>query len=499
MNSIFRKQFECAVFLCGAVLIFAIFRLYFHPMWRDEVQPFLMALDSKGFGDFFLFSIKEGHPFLWYLIAWVCAQFTLNPEILKVVSLFFWGSSILLLFRSPLKKYEKILIAASFYMVFEYLAISRGYVLVIFLSFLYLTLNNRGFSRLSWITLGLLANSEIFGALISIFMFVIGIEKAFKDGKIKTESLWIAIYLIMLMFSIICMMSSSSVVANALFESPLGNLQRIVKLWAEMVIPLHPHFIGWLKHIDFSNVPTFWAGKPHDEPIRLWHYAVVAFLGIALFIDRSKFSKRELFVLLCPFLLITGFMYVYPTAQSQRHLGMLFVAVVLSLWILRGSNFQPKLLLILFILVVNSICGLITIPYQFKKFSYGMEAANYLKAQHADAKIAGYPGYSFQVISAYMEKPLYFLDCECEKRTFVLMGATYRPIKDVADLSARLNKFVKKMNKTAEKKAMLVLNIELTDVQSNKLLQDGLKMHLVKKFQGGEVWDEDAFIYLLEI
>jgi hypothetical protein len=461
-------------------------------MWRDEVQPLMIALDATSFSSFLYLSSREGHPLLWYLLVKSATYISPSPFTLKIINFFFISGSFLLLYLSPLKKYEKLLVATSFYFLFEYFVISRGYSLVIFFSFLYLFFHNRERYFSSWLTLGFLSNSEVFGALLSIFFVIFQSQ---KQGKKFKNSYWgAAVFLVMFVFSIFTMLQSSRLEPTSSSIHLLSNLYRVIKLWAEMVIPLHPNLLGWLYSPDLQQLPRYWAGKPNWEPLRFWHIVILSILMFLVYQDRKNLTLKDLFILGAPFLLISCFMFVYPTAQSQRHLGMIFLGLITSLWIIRGNGNHANFRFYISLLLMSSLCNLVTIGFEGRKFSYGEDTAMYITKKFKHYDVVGFPSYSFQVISAHMQKPLYFLECRCSARTFLTMDQHYK-IENIHELSEGLSDMI---NNQKIQNPILILNFKLSSADLQYLKQSNFKIKFDTQFIGGEVWDEDAYIYILE-
>src|SRR5512144_355628 len=58
-----------------------------HEMWRDELRAWLIARDSAT-PLALLRNIRcEGHPALWYLLAWPITRLTHDPDAMKLVNL----------------------------------------------------------------------------------------------------------------------------------------------------------------------------------------------------------------------------------------------------------------------------------------------------------------------------------------------------------------------------------------------------------------------------
>ncbi len=145
------------------------YKLCFHELWKDEWQAWLVSRDLGVF-DLLSFLNYEGHPSLWYLYLkiWtflpiqesVCIQ--LAHSILIILSTYY------LLVKINLPSLWKILIAFSYFFVFEYGVINRGYILVILLSLIAIDLIIR--NNQSWIlgiVLFLLCQTEAYGVIIA--------------------------------------------------------------------------------------------------------------------------------------------------------------------------------------------------------------------------------------------------------------------------------------------------------------------------------------------
>jgi len=54
--------------IASLFLLLNLSSLVFHEMWRDELQAWLIARDSKNILELFINLKYEGHPALWYLL-----------------------------------------------------------------------------------------------------------------------------------------------------------------------------------------------------------------------------------------------------------------------------------------------------------------------------------------------------------------------------------------------------------------------------------------------
>src|SRR5678816_2568959 len=91
-----------------------------HEMWMDELNPWLIARDAHSLRELFFNMRFEPHPALWYLCLYEVTRVTSNP--IAIIA-----------YRSPFRKIDVVLLAFSYYFVFEFCAISRGYALGVLL------------------------------------------------------------------------------------------------------------------------------------------------------------------------------------------------------------------------------------------------------------------------------------------------------------------------------------------------------------------------------
>ena len=151
-----------------------VYKLSFHELWKDEWQAWLVARDLS-LSSMLAFLNYEGHPSLWYLYlkAWTILPIQehillqMSHGVLVVVALYY------LFVRIGLPTLWKVLISFSYFIVFEYGVINRGYILVILLSIIALDLIVR--NNKSWIlglTLLLLCQTEAYGVIITAAIIV---------------------------------------------------------------------------------------------------------------------------------------------------------------------------------------------------------------------------------------------------------------------------------------------------------------------------------------
>ncbi len=151
----------------------AWFKLQYHELWKDEWQAWFVAKD-KSLGDMLSFLYYEGHPALWYLYLKVFAVFAdgSNDLILLNVAHFITvaGGLYLLFVRFRLPWLMKLMLAASYFMLFEYGIVNRGYYLVVIFAFWAAwLLSKKDYNpKTLAIVLFLLCQTEVYGVLMAL-------------------------------------------------------------------------------------------------------------------------------------------------------------------------------------------------------------------------------------------------------------------------------------------------------------------------------------------
>ena len=174
MNTLFHKLFQDSkkINLLLWILVstgLIIYKFTFHELWKDEWQAWLVARDMN-LTEMFSFLNYEGHPSLWYvyLKVWTILPIQDHISIQLAHSVLLVISSYFLFTKINLPSLWKFLISMSYFFVFEYGVVNRGYILVILLALVSVDLISR--NKLNWslgIALFLLCQTEAYGVLIA--------------------------------------------------------------------------------------------------------------------------------------------------------------------------------------------------------------------------------------------------------------------------------------------------------------------------------------------
>src|SRR5690349_982865 len=157
----------------AVVLIYAVVVVWVavhHEPWRDEVVPLSIARNAHSLAELAAPLRFEGHPILWYLLLWCSYRLVGSVAVLKAASLGCAIGGIALLNAGPLPWWIRVPFTFSFFPLYQYSVVSRGYSLELLLLFVFCALfpRRREHPVLVALVLGALANTEAFGLVIAV-------------------------------------------------------------------------------------------------------------------------------------------------------------------------------------------------------------------------------------------------------------------------------------------------------------------------------------------
>jgi hypothetical protein len=146
----------------------------------------------------------------------------------------------------------------------------------------------------------------------------------------------------------------------------------------------------------------------------LFQAAVLALPVLACFIIVRDAMRTAEFALTYFGVLLFVQLWQFPGAP--RHYGILFVAFVGTVWMWRSTlpprRAAPSLWVVL--LVINAVGGLTTLAWEFRPFSQSRNAATWIETMHLEDKfLMGSPDWAASSVAGYLQRPIYYLDCEC--------------------------------------------------------------------------------------
>lgn len=141
-----------------------------HEPWRDEVVPLIIVRRAHALADLLAPLRFESHPPLWYLVLWGAWAAVGQTWVLKAASVGCAVGAVFLFARSPLPWWFRCLFTFSFYPLYQYSVISRGYGLEMLALFAVCTLypHRRAHPLALAVVLAALANTEAFGLIMAV-------------------------------------------------------------------------------------------------------------------------------------------------------------------------------------------------------------------------------------------------------------------------------------------------------------------------------------------
>jgi hypothetical protein len=103
-----------------------------HELWRDEAQAWLLARDAPSFWSLLTGEARryEGHPFLWFGVLRLVSKLSTRHEALSTLAyVLAFANGCLILGLRQLTRWQRALVAASYFPIFEYGVLARSYAL----------------------------------------------------------------------------------------------------------------------------------------------------------------------------------------------------------------------------------------------------------------------------------------------------------------------------------------------------------------------------------
>lgn len=360
-----------------------------HRAWLDEWQALQLSLQSPGLAALLDNLRYEGHPPLWYLLLrGASAILPVGLALIAVQLPIALALDGLILFKMPLSRIERLLFALNFYVIVDYLTVSRSLGLGVLLFLAAMLFRER---RSAWFVLALLPMVDfLFGALSLVCLAVYRRERRIWVPGLM---LWLA-----------------SAVAAAWAVRPPADLVPASLPWiwwkdlgiqlsrfGSVLLPLQIHDT----HLEWNADLPFVAGAP----------AGLAFLVIGWKLSVDRFSAT-VFVAFCALVLIFS-IWLYPL--STRHVSLAGVLLVALVGLGRERQQQCHAGLFRTWLAAGALLGLVAAALMsVTPFDRSAEAAAYIRAHGlADKHWAVYPNFESQGVSALTGMEFERVDLNC--------------------------------------------------------------------------------------
>jgi hypothetical protein len=517
-------------FIVSIFLSLSIIGLLNHEMWGDELESWLLAKDSPSIVNLISNMRYTGHPGLWHVCLYFLSKLSPNPVIMQGFHLLLATSVIFIFVRySPFTKFEKLLFSFGYFPFYEYSILSRNYSIGILFIFLFCAcFRTRIKSHLILsIILFFMANTNVYALMIAISFGLTLIVDFISDKELlKTFSrrmLDLTFSFTIFIFGIV----ASVWQLNQHQDSTLSIWFDWSKLHSFSWIKMTLCASIWKSYVPVPSFLTFdsWNSNALIETqfsigsIRVDGMDCAGFLSLALLLFSVFLLVRKpialLFYILGTFgiLLFTYLIYL----GVMRHLGHLFVVFIVSLWI--SSHYKDSELFtrkikdltklfdkyhnrfIILILFANLVAGIhaFTIDLYYP-FSASKEVVIYLKDQNLENSfIVGNPDYSALLISALLNKKIYYL--ETDSLGSSIIRNSKRKKVEFSDLPGELLELTNKIDVDM----LLILNYELQIKKDDEMeplkfawLSPEVSISQMKKFNQSIVPEENYYLYSIK-
>jgi hypothetical protein len=486
------------------LIVFNIIRTLRHAMWRDELQIWMLAANSPSLWSLWLKLKYEGHPGLWHALVWLITRITSNPLWMQVLHTGLALGVWIIVYRwSPFSRLEKILLLLSYFLFWQYFVVSRSYVLIALIAFAFILLREKRPRPefILWLLLGLLANVQVLGAIWSICLAVtLGM-----DG-LRRKSVPIAgagIYLILLIFAIATMMHAAD-------YGPWGKDVRfsIDRLNDDVVIPLGAFVpfsfsaireaVAFIMHPGSVVGPEFWDLTPLATAHVIRHPVRMALVYAAPIVVCWLTARDPWLVVEFAAVYVGSLLFanIWDFPGGSWHHGVIFLAFIAAVWSAR-SRHSPSILsswLFMGILIVNACGGVLSLASELKPFSEGYNAAAWIKRSDlTDAFLIGSHDAKTSSVTAYLGRPIYYLECQCSG-TFIVWNDKRQSFLSPAEFGRRLSEAV---NAAGRQDTILIRSrpVQAEDLKSSA---PNLSVTLLQSFTDS-IANENFWIYRVSV
>lgn len=491
-----------ALALTAAFASVALFTALRHEMWRDELQAWLIASESRTFAELVWNMRYDGHPPLWYVLLYAASRITQNPLAMKLLHVSVATASVLVVARrAPFTRLQKTLFAFGYFPLYEYAAISRNYALGILCLFAFCAAYRAGAAAKNYVALAaalaLLANTSAYGLMIALaFALMLAYElwRARGGERAALRSKWREL-------TAAAVILASGVGVSAAQMLPPRDGGNIIgwRFYGSLADVANVLRVAWR---GFAPLPIpeyhFWNSNVMAPPVGA-ALACVVLAAAALMLARRRPA-------LVAFAAGAGAMLLFTLAKFHgynRHHGHFYVLFVACAWVAavvpraeaprhkrwaRVSLFleshKARALVALFAVHVAAAAVACAVDWRYP-FSHNQRVAEYLRAEgFDDLYIVGDEDAMVSPVAAYLGRKIYYPRGDREG-TFIVWDADWRYWPQADALDAARRKAVER-----GEDVLVISNYRLGPRTPAGVVP-------VTEFTGSIVGDEDYFLYLV--
>jgi len=468
-----RKNLPAFLLLILAAAL-GIISVYYHEMWRDESQAFLIVRDSKNLAELWQNVRYEGHPILWYLILYLSYHIFPSIYTIQIIHLLIGLSIVwLILLYSPFTLFEKFLLIFSYFFSFEYLVVSRNYsigILLLFAAVIFFFRNKSAFSIIVLaFLLGLSANANIYSLVIAFWLFLFFLVQTFLDKNeraIKKKEVYLSVIIFVLL----------NVVAVLQLVSPPDRTPKVRIAYVVTLKKLDKVFGEIAESMYYLADPNqnekYWGTNFFKKNFgdqffnNVFHHipTILAFSIIIVFLITCRKKGPAIFYMVTFTTLFVFTLMVFDKG-FLRHTGAFFILFIIAYWIYRETTIENTKLnktlewLFTLMLVFQTISAAIVHAGDIKyPFSNAKEAAAFLKETKRDTNVLIHPDFYGMSLLHYAHLKKVYYPISESWGSFIRFNTARKP-KKFSDIYKIANR---------EQVQTMIFNSPLTDSVLNQ-------------------------------
>ena len=469
--------------------------LVHHVLWRDELNALGIVWASPTIPSLFWHVHHEGHPWLWYMILWIPSRFTQSVLVLKWVQGIVSTAIILFVaLRSPFRRWEKALLLAGYFFVFEYTVLSRmyGVMLLAFVIYMYRRVKHRDSPIGSAVLLGVMASVDTIGIILSLALIIEYAAAMYRSGRLyfsrRTAALALGLYAAITAFAVWSAKPAKDISWRTTGR-PFKDAKDISHLYAAFlrytVLPFLP--------VRSPRSHFFWNPDVHGALLR-FTFPMLLVLALLYWAFRGRWNL----LLMLGATIVAGTLLGHLIySGSERHLGVVFLAFVAAAWILRSEQ-QTSLLpwpvyILLGISAASSVWALIG---SWKRpFSYDKAAAEWIQRSHLEnMPLVGNDDTSVVDVAQYLHRPVYMIECSCVD-TYLL----YSTRRDNYDKSLLPERVLEAAHYYHDQPILFVMVHQMKPEEQQPLEAEGFRIQPLAEFSESEEIAENFYFYRLTL
>ena len=320
----------------GLFIILSIIMFFFHELWYDEIQAYMLAKDASFHELFFVATHYEGHPPLFALLLSIFAKNGVPMDIgLRIVSFSFsLIGAYLLIFKAPFKKWVRCLLPFTYFIFCQYTVICRPYAMM-FAAFMlaacfHKTRNERPIRYI--LSLYLLCLCSSYGLLFAGCFCIVWTVEIFKNlwGKgffgrlVKDKRFWCLVGILLGALLILYLIyPKENAFATNFYnrEHPLTAMVYTFFMMPADAMVTDVGFFGSLQNLSYQFV--------NFSPLSIGAYILTILIHFVLYTVTYVHHKRRYYLLAYPaFAAFAAIGYM-----CNHHIGITVLFFVFLTWI----------------------------------------------------------------------------------------------------------------------------------------------------------------------